>query len=100
MAAAKLKGNIPRRNCVNCSEGRHGAAGQLQRQRAEGFMVATNGLRNRVAKVAAVAGVVALSVVVLGCGTGMAAQGSFDRTYTVSGPIRLNLANGSGSVQI
>jgi len=63
-------------------------------------MVATNGLRNRVAKVVAVAGVVALSVVVLGCGTGMAAQGSFDRAYTVSGPIRLDLANASGSVRI
>ena len=35
-----------------------------------------------------------------GCGTGVAAQGSFDRTYTVSGPIRLDLANASGSLRI
>jgi hypothetical protein len=63
-------------------------------------MVATNGLRNRVAKVAAAGGLAALSVTVLGCGTGVAAQGAFDRTYTVNGPIRLDLANASGSVQI
>src|SRR5215475_15647705 len=40
------------------------------------------------------------AMVVAGCGTGVAAQGSFDRTYTVSGPIRLDLANASGSVRI
>jgi DUF4097 and DUF4098 domain-containing protein YvlB len=35
-----------------------------------------------------------------GCGTGPASMGSFDRSYTVSGPLRLELANASGSVQI
>ena len=40
------------------------------------------------------------ALVAAGCGTGVAAQGSFDRTYTVTGPIRLDLANASGSVQI
>jgi DUF4097 and DUF4098 domain-containing protein YvlB len=42
----------------------------------------------------------AASVVLTGCGTGLAAQGSFDRTYTVRGPIRLDLANASGAVRI
>ena len=63
-------------------------------------MVVMNGLRNRVVKVATLAGLVALNVLVTGCGTGVAAQGSFDRTYTVNGPIRLDLANASGSVRI
>src|SRR5499433_658277 len=40
------------------------------------------------------------ALVAAGCGTGVAAQGSFDRTYTVSGPIRLDLTNASGSVRI
>ena len=42
----------------------------------------------------------ATAVALAGCGTGVAAQGSFDRSYTVSGPIRLDLANASGSVRI
>src|SRR5215467_15043681 len=42
----------------------------------------------------------AVALAVAACGTGVAAQGSFDRTYTVSGPIRLDLANASGSVRI
>src|SRR5215475_1027721 len=42
----------------------------------------------------------ASAMALAGCGTGVAAQGSFDRTYTVSGPIRLDLANASGSVRI
>lgn len=40
------------------------------------------------------------SMLSAGCGTGVAAQGSFDRTYTVNGPMRLDLANASGSVRI
>jgi DUF4097 and DUF4098 domain-containing protein YvlB len=40
------------------------------------------------------------ALLIAGCGTGVAAQGSFDRTYTVTGPIRLDLANASGSVRI
>ncbi len=35
-----------------------------------------------------------------GCGGGATSKGSFDKTYTVSGPIRLDLANASGSVKI
>jgi len=35
-----------------------------------------------------------------GCGTGMTAQGSFERSYDVKGPMRLELANASGSVRI
>jgi len=42
----------------------------------------------------------ASAAILAGCGTGIAAQGSFDRTYTVTGPIRLDLANASGSVRI
>ncbi len=42
----------------------------------------------------------ASAAILAGCGTGVAAQGSFDRTYTVTGPIRLDLANASGSVRI
>src|SRR5258708_6382463 len=35
-----------------------------------------------------------------GCGTGAASNGSFDRTYTVSGPIRLDLSSASGQIHI
>jgi DUF4097 and DUF4098 domain-containing protein YvlB len=35
-----------------------------------------------------------------GCSDGLAAQGSFDRTYTVNGPLRLDLTNSSGAVRI
>jgi DUF4097 and DUF4098 domain-containing protein YvlB len=40
------------------------------------------------------------AVLLAGCGAGLVSQGSFDRTYTVNGPIRLDLANTSGSVKI
>lgn len=40
------------------------------------------------------------TVLLAGCGTGATSVGSFDRTYTVNGPIRLELANASGSVRI
>src|SRR5260370_41878315 len=42
----------------------------------------------------------ALSLLIAGCGTGAASNGSFDRTYTVSGPIRLDLSNASGQLHI
>src|SRR5229473_2406770 len=42
----------------------------------------------------------ALSLLIAGCGTGAASNGSFDRTYTVSGPIRLDLSNASGQIHI
>src|SRR5262245_44421648 len=63
-------------------------------------MAAINGWwRNMVgAGVATV--LVATSALLAGCGTGIAAQESFDRTYTVNGPIRLDLTNASGAVQI
>jgi DUF4097 and DUF4098 domain-containing protein YvlB len=35
-----------------------------------------------------------------GCGSGLTSRGSFERTYAVSGPIRLDLSNASGSVRI
>src|SRR5215469_18390791 len=42
----------------------------------------------------------AAAMLVAGCGAGLASQGSFDRSYTVNGPIRLELANASGSVKV
>jgi DUF4097 and DUF4098 domain-containing protein YvlB len=47
-----------------------------------------------------VAPVLAAAVLLAGCGTGAASMGSFDRTYEVNGPIRLELTNASGSVHI
>jgi len=35
-----------------------------------------------------------------GCVTGATSNGSFDRTYTISGPIRLDVSNASGSVTV
>ena len=42
----------------------------------------------------------ATALLVAGCGTGAASNGSFERTYTVSGPIRLDLSNASGQIHI
>jgi DUF4097 and DUF4098 domain-containing protein YvlB len=47
-----------------------------------------------------VASLFAATVLLTGCGTGTVSMGSFDRTYEVSGPIRLDLANASGAVSI
>jgi DUF4097 and DUF4098 domain-containing protein YvlB len=63
-------------------------------------MVATNGLRRKVGRVGGTAALLVASSVLAGCGTGIAAEGSFDRAYTVNGPIRLDLANASGAVRI
>jgi hypothetical protein len=41
-----------------------------------------------------------VAVLMAGCGTGAASNGSFDRTYTVSGPIRMDLSNASGAIHI
>jgi DUF4097 and DUF4098 domain-containing protein YvlB len=40
------------------------------------------------------------AMVLAGCGTNAASQGSFERTYDVSGPLRFELTNASGSVHI
>src|SRR5947209_1111875 len=42
----------------------------------------------------------AAAIFIAGCQAGATSNGSFDRTYTVSGPIRLDLSNASGSVRI
>jgi DUF4097 and DUF4098 domain-containing protein YvlB len=42
----------------------------------------------------------ATALLIAGCGAGAASNGSFDRTYTVSGPIRLDLSNASGQIRI
>ena len=47
-----------------------------------------------------VAPVFAAALLIAGCGAGAASNGSFDRTYTVSGPIRLDLSNASGQIHI
>lgn len=46
------------------------------------------------------AGLLAAASLTAGCAMGPAASGSFDRTLTVSGPIRLELNNTSGDVSI
>jgi DUF4097 and DUF4098 domain-containing protein YvlB len=51
-------------------------------------------------KFAALAGLLFASVAIAGCAMGPAATGNFDRTLTVSGPIRLEINNTSGDVSI
>ena len=63
-------------------------------------MIEANSLWRRVSDAGLAASLLTAGVVAAGCGTGIAAQGSFDRTYTVNGPIRLDLANASGSIRI
>lgn len=43
---------------------------------------------------------IAALIAFAGCSSGPAVTGSFDRSYTVSGPIRLELSNASGEVTI
>jgi DUF4097 and DUF4098 domain-containing protein YvlB len=43
---------------------------------------------------------VLLLIAASGCAVGPAATGSFDRTLTVSGPVRIELSNAAGDVQI
>src|SRR5204862_7275583 len=40
------------------------------------------------------------AVVLAGCNSGASVSGTFDRHYNVSGPIRLELTNASGDVDI
>jgi DUF4097 and DUF4098 domain-containing protein YvlB len=51
-------------------------------------------------KIAFGIGLTALAVVALGCEMGPAATGAFDRSFTVTAPIRLELSNASGNVTI
>ena len=44
--------------------------------------------------------VAAAALLLAGCGAGGESKGSFDRTLTVSGPIKLDLSNASGTVRI
>jgi DUF4097 and DUF4098 domain-containing protein YvlB len=44
--------------------------------------------------------VLATALWLAGCGTGTASSGSFDRTYTVNGPVRLDISNASGQIRI
>ena len=44
--------------------------------------------------------VLAMAVLLAGCEAGGESKGSFDRTLTVSGPIKLDLSNASGTVRI
>jgi DUF4097 and DUF4098 domain-containing protein YvlB len=52
--------------------------------------------RNRLGAVA----VVLAATIAAGCGSQPSAEGSFDKTLTVSGPIRVELTNGSGDSQV
>jgi Putative adhesin len=45
-------------------------------------------------------GMLAVLLTLCGCAMGPAVTGSFDRSFTVSGPLRLDLANASGDVHI
>ena len=47
-----------------------------------------------------VSAILAASAALAACGIGPTEQGSFDRTFAVSGPTRLELSNGSGSVRV
>jgi DUF4097 and DUF4098 domain-containing protein YvlB len=47
-----------------------------------------------------VAPILASAMSIAGCGTGVASNGSFDRTYAVTGPIHLDLSNASGGIHI
>src|SRR5713226_5109249 len=49
---------------------------------------------------AALAGVLFAALVAAGCAMGPSVSGSFDRTLSVKGPIRLELNNTSGDVSI
>jgi DUF4097 and DUF4098 domain-containing protein YvlB len=49
---------------------------------------------------AAPLGLLVAAIAALGCGVGPSANGSFDRTLSVTAPIRLELANASGDVSI
>jgi DUF4097 and DUF4098 domain-containing protein YvlB len=51
-------------------------------------------------KIAFGIGLAALAVVASGCEMGPAATGAFDRSFTVTAPIRLELSNASGNVTI
>lgn len=51
-------------------------------------------------KFAAFSGLLVAALATAGCAMGPAASGSFDRTLTVSGPIRLEINNTSGDVSI
>jgi DUF4097 and DUF4098 domain-containing protein YvlB len=48
----------------------------------------------------AISALTAATVFAGGCGAGAASNGSFDKDFTVSGPIKLDLSNASGSVRI
>jgi len=58
------------------------------------------GRMNRRSNLNVLAPVFATILLIAGCGTGAASNGSFDRTYTVTGPIRLDLSNASGQIHI
>src|SRR6201996_4833239 len=55
--------------------------------------------RNAFLKIATIA-VAALAIAASGCEMGPAATGQFDRSFTVTAPIRLELSNASGNVTI
>jgi hypothetical protein len=55
---------------------------------------------NRVVRSGVAAAIAFAGVIWTGCETGPAATGAFDRTFTVSGPQRLEISNPAGDIQI
>lgn len=51
-------------------------------------------------KLASTSGLLAVLLTLCSCAVGPAVSGSFDRSYAVSGPLRLDLTNASGDVHI
>ena len=54
----------------------------------------------RHAKLATLATSILAASLLLGCGSEPSAKGSFDRTFTVNGPVRLDMTTGSGDVRV
>jgi DUF4097 and DUF4098 domain-containing protein YvlB len=54
----------------------------------------------RHAKLGALATSILAASLLLGCGSEPSAKGSFDRTLTVNGPVRLDMTTGSGDVRV
>ncbi len=57
-------------------------------------------MQPRISSIASILTAVFLAVLSAGCGFGPGETGSFDKTMTVTGPVQLELSNGSGRVEI
>ena len=64
-----------------------------------GFSYLSAGMRKRL-KIGCVAGAALFSLLAAGCGVRSAANGSFDRTFKVNGPVHLEITNNNGDSRI